>query len=360
MARFLAKAALLAVPVILLSVVQLMLPLDAFCFRSWEALAVGYRTHDVVGLGPVRMPAITALPGPFVPRTRLERVEEGDLGHHTPFAVQRRVVWETDARGYRASPAGEPPVVVLVGDSNVVGSGLTQADTLAEVLRREHGIAAYPYAPEDIESYAADPSFAASPPPVVVLTCVERNVLDAFANVRQARPRASARDSAWLLASDMAVNRLNGSPLLGWVRAQVNGRRQPLVAGGMLFPMGARANATPDPGRVHDAAATVGHWARRLRERGTRLVLLIVPNKENTYADLFGPARSTLVSAMRNALHQEDVAVIDLDADFAAARAADDPPFQADDTHWSAVGVRVAARRIAELVGAEPSRVARP
>lgn len=83
----------------------------------------------------------------------------GDLGAMTADPAvprsAREVVFRTDSLGYRNDLAPAPGDVLLIGDDFVQGSGMTQADTLASVLRREHGVAAYAVgAPGDMMDYA--------------------------------------------------------------------------------------------------------------------------------------------------------------------------------------------------------------
>ncbi len=85
--RFALKAALVAGTTLLPLVVgKLLIPLDWYTFRSWEVLVD-------------RRPAPLAA-GPFYPNQTLRRVEVGDLGARTPFAVEKHVEWYTDASGF--------------------------------------------------------------------------------------------------------------------------------------------------------------------------------------------------------------------------------------------------------------------
>ncbi|MEE8424768.1 MAG: hypothetical protein V3S11_03010, partial [Elusimicrobiota bacterium] len=160
----------------------LVLPPDAFTFRCWEALTA------------TEFPWLWR--GPFYPGRRIEKTEQGDLGKRTEFAVEKRVVWETDRFGFRKrpSPAVERPNIVLVGYSNLVGSGLTQEDTLAAVLERRVGRGVYPYASASIGAFLADPRFQERPPAEVVLVVSEG--LAAKAATYDPNPPAEPK-SAW-------------------------------------------------------------------------------------------------------------------------------------------------------------------
>ena len=61
-------------------------------------------------------------------------VEEGDLAHHTKYSIDKNVFWKTDRLGYRNTSYISNPDILLIGGSNIVGSSLSQEETLASRL----------------------------------------------------------------------------------------------------------------------------------------------------------------------------------------------------------------------------------
>lgn len=134
-----------------------LLPINFFTFRVWEAL-VAQRFYS----------------GHFYPNMKISMLEVGDLGHHTPFAVKKRVEWETDRYGFRKHDSGVNRYrVVIIGDSNIDGSGLTQDDTLFEVLGRRLKCGVYPFTNGNIFT---SERFRDNPPEVVILESIERSI----------------------------------------------------------------------------------------------------------------------------------------------------------------------------------------
>jgi alginate O-acetyltransferase complex protein AlgJ len=354
MKRLLARLLVLCVPWALLVALDLSLPADAFTFRTWEAVAVSYRLYYLAGLGPLRMPMISALPGPFVPALNYNKVEEGDLGHHTIYAVRRPAVWTTDDFGFRIRPGITRPQVVIVGDSEVVGTGLSQEDTLAEVLLREYGISAYPFAPATLADFLADARLSASPPRYLILEGIERNVVEELRSVQlSATPPPRAIAATWLRSLEIALNRVQRLNMVAYFQTLINGRRAPLARRNVLFLRGEENPPSSAPDDVEAVVRTLDSYAEVLGKRGVQLAILIVPDKENTYADLLPNAPDRrLISLLRTALQGSRVTWLELERDFAAARRAGRDPHQLDDTHWSAYGVRLAARNIAAWIGA--------
>ena len=135
MRKFLAKSTLFLLPFVLAIGIELfILPIDFFTFRVWEALVIRkYRN---------------SLPGQFYPNMEVTKIEEGDMAHHTKFAYKRKVKWITDRYGYRKQNTNRSKhQVVIIGDSNIAGSGLTQEDILSEVLEKKLKVGVYPLSP---------------------------------------------------------------------------------------------------------------------------------------------------------------------------------------------------------------------
>jgi hypothetical protein len=89
-----------------------------------------------------------------------------------------------------------------------------------------------------------------------------------------------------------------------------------------------------------------------------RFAVLVVPDKETIYADLFeGAERPALLAALRRELSARGVEAIDLEGPFLAARARGEQPYLSDDTHWSAAGVSLAGALVAAWARAPDQRV---
>jgi hypothetical protein len=347
MRRFLLHLLLLSVPVWLLAAADLVLAPDAFTFRGWEALKVTPLLQPTSRA--LHVPLVTAFPGPFVPDSRLTMVEEGDVGHHTTYSRPRVATWEIDAHGFRERAGRSGPYdLVVVGDSYVAGCGQSQEDTLAEVLEQEHGIPTYPFAPANMSGFLADPRFRERPPRHVVIECVERNVLQTFA------PAPIPEMPVWVVRGEaarrleFALSRMVRLRSLAYLRARLAGPRPVQVRGGELFLAGPEAFRRPDPGRVAAAADSIAREAAQARERGARVAVLLVPDKETIHSDAFPDAPApTLLPALTEALRDRGVTVLDVEPAFRAARATGTPTYFPDDSHWNRTGVGIAASALA-------------
>lgn len=167
-----AKGALLLLPFgVLLALELFVLPLDTFTFRVWEAaLATPYR-----------------YPGPFYPNLSIKKPREyGDFYRRgEPARVQSKpVTWYTDNYGWRNRPEVEAKPkydIVVLGDSNIVGTFLDQKDTIGEALQRRSGFAAYSYAiaHDHISLFFSDRRMVEKAPDLIV---VESKVINWMTN----------------------------------------------------------------------------------------------------------------------------------------------------------------------------------
>ena len=135
MRKFLFKFTLFLFPFFLAICLELfILPIDFFTIRVWESLVVKKFKN--------------ILPGPFYPNMETTKIEEGDLAAHTRFAIKKKVRWMTDRYGYRKQDTDlQKHKMVIIGESNIAGSSLTQEEILSEVLEDQLKVSVYPYAP---------------------------------------------------------------------------------------------------------------------------------------------------------------------------------------------------------------------
>jgi hypothetical protein len=369
--KFMLRLMLFLSPFLLLVGMEVfVLPIDFFTFRVWEALVV--RKLELL------------LPGPFYPDTRVSKEEEGDLAHHTPYAVKRKVVWVTDAHGYRNEDSGRLPYeAVIVGESEIVGSGLTQDEVLSEVLERRMGIGVYPLAPGSMNSFLRRRRFAEHPPRVLILARPERLITD-LPRIRSERMRTSgsfrdrvleARDrlkeqiegTRWIQKLGVLLDRLYKGPMLHFLRANLRRGLSASTGGslksavtphGLIFFLQGRQVEPDVPSSLFDATLrTIKSYHDLLQDRGIRFIFLPIPEKETLFYEYLDLERPRFLDRLNSKLEEMGIETIDLQRPFEEAlHQRSILPYQADDTHWSAEGVRIAAELLETRVKKEDER----
>lgn len=156
------KTALLFGPILLLFVLDaLVLPINTFTFRQWEALMTRFgQNRDYA----------------FLPKADLVQREYGDTFRYQTIVAPRVTRWVTDDIGYRnrsVYAADQAYCFVTIGDSNVVGSSLDQTETLSSMLERDAGCRAYNAAASGwTPRYFYRREFRANPPKFLLLQAI--------------------------------------------------------------------------------------------------------------------------------------------------------------------------------------------
>jgi alginate O-acetyltransferase complex protein AlgJ len=360
--RLTTKAIIFLLPFLGALAVEIFLfPIDHFTFRAWEALKTG-------GIREV-------FPGYFYPNQDLTKLEEGDLGHHTPYAIKKRNRWVTDSSGYRKEPSPVlRPAIVVVGDSNVAGAGVSQEETFAAVLGATLNVDTYPLAPANINTFLKDVRFLANPPDIVIVASVEKAIptlhfprKELIHPTRQWRSLQvvlfSMRTNTAVSAFTVPFDRMFKSNMLHYARASA--RR--LIGGGLnrnvvvgndgatLFLKGALASGTMGERQVAKSVEVIEAYARALKARGSILLFLPIPNKENIYGRLLGiPGPRDFIQRLTGNLRERSIMTLDTQRIFdEAISRGSGPLYLRDDSHWNAQGIRIAAEATAAMIRRE-------
>ena len=350
MKRFFLKSLLFLSPFFIVIAIELfVLPIDQFTFRIWEALFI----KELRSL----------CPGRFYPRMEITKLETGgDLAHDTPFALPKKVTWVTDRYGFRKKDLeGTIPQVVVVGDSNILGSRLTQGEMLSEVLEERLKVPVYPYAPVgSINAFLKDLRFEEAPPKIVVLSVIERTISDLPA-AKQAKTQAGKRvfykwrdefrEMRFIQVVGVFLDRLCKMNMLNYFRARV--RKGPAQGfspveskfGPMYFLQGEEANQEVPEDRLEKAIKTVETCKTVLGERGIRFIFAPIPNKETIYYEyLPNRRRPVFLEQLVRALREKGIETVDSQKAFEDEyRKNATLLYFLDDTHWNQDGVRLMA-----------------
>jgi lysophospholipase L1-like esterase len=357
MKRFFFKILLFLSPFLLAVGIELfILPIDFFTFRVWEAVLIR-KIHSISS-------------GHFYPRVELTKLEiAGDLAHHTAFAIPKKVKWMTDRYGFRKKDLeGVKPQVVIVGDSNIAGQGLTQEEMLSEVLEEQLKVPVYPYAPVgSINTFLKDSRFKKDPPKVVIVSCIERDITGMpLPKLSQRSERLQSfyewRDRIrlirWVQSAGVLLDRLFKMNMLNHIRAKIGNRASmdfyhyPSKFGSMLFVEGEAANQEIPHERFQKTVETIEAYDRILRETNIRFIFLPIPNKENIYHDFLPDSRRPVfLEQLIKELKKRKIETVDTQKAFEDEyRKNSALLFFLDDSHWNARGVRLAADRTVKLI----------
>ncbi|MDR2018606.1 MAG: hypothetical protein LBQ00_07030 [Syntrophobacterales bacterium] len=362
MKKFVTKSILFAAPFVVLALVEIFaLPLDFFTFRVWESVKVDTLKN--------------ILPGYFYPRISITKTEQGDITHHTVYALEKTVEWHTDQFGYRNRDDTRAPEIVIIGDSNTVGTGLTQSDTLSVALESRLGVRVYSFAPASLNVFLRDRQLTHDKPRVVIVATIERDV----PSLRTLKPeltypsvlerkfmelRSAIKGFRSLQGVAVPVDRLFKANMLHYYRASVrraitmvflHGEKIPPPKQNipsMHFLFGDLAVQDVPPDQLERALTVVKSYNDLLKSMDIRFIFLPIPNKENIYHDLLpSKKKPVFLGQTIDAMRKKGIETIDLQSAFDEAYRRNGPVlYLPDDTHWSAEGVRIAAELLADAI----------
>jgi len=365
MKKFVFKSVLFLVPFLVAIGIELfVLPIDFFTFRVWEALVIRkYRN---------------ILPGEFYPNMEITKIEEGDLAHHTRFTHKRKVRWVTDRYGYRKQNTNRSRhEVVVIGDSNIAGSGVTQEDILSEVLEKKLGMSVYPISPGSLDTFLRERRFQRDPPNIVIISSVERFMFSlppvkvTSKNV-STKLRIVIRDIGYRLRNQISgshliqfvgvsLDRIYKANMLQYLRASLR-RMGPSDSGAIpsgsvsskygpvFFLQGADANKDVPKDRLDQVVEVIKTYDELLRRKGIRFIFLPIPEKENIYHESLHTPRPVFLEQLIAALKNLGIETVDTQTAFEDAFRKGVLLYHTNDTHWNENGVKIAAELLKEVI----------
>lgn len=361
-------------------------PIDKEGFRAWENLSVLEKNE--------------VLTGPFYPGMSLHRTEYGDQAKPAGFEVPKDVIWETDKYGFRKKQTSkEDADIVVIGDSFIAGSTLTQTDMLTEKLQNLTGRSAYPYAPSHIKAFISDQRFISYPPKVVILAMAEKlfqDVPEIDADLKPTTPSIFSLDfirlNGGIQKTAIVYDRLKKKYFFDLMRVKVyeflenfrvvllsSLKRNDSSSSKPLVQETTPLRVESDPGFtmatdrsmvfsvqaddyfvfLDDKKIDFHVWKMKgyrdyLKNRGIRFIVAVIPNKENIYYKILkgNKGKPDFINRFNLKAKQEGLEVADIQTVFNKSYNASpkDLLFQVDDSHWNRLGVQLAAGEIAKII----------
>ncbi|MBW2542915.1 MAG: hypothetical protein JRF15_12580 [Deltaproteobacteria bacterium] len=315
----------------------------------------------------------------FAANQQIAMQEIGDLGRLSwvrSLQVPREVVFTTDRWGLRNPIEIEHPRVVVLGDSYVAGSSVTDRETLTVAMSRELREPIYNFAVQSVDVpalFLRDPRFAENPPEIVIWAPVARQIRPrplAFPALGEDSPSAfeSAlfairRAGEALEGFEGRLNRDNG--LTHWARYLYNELQHRWFGNpnlidtpeGRFLALGLEdqgLTVSAEEREVETVIAMVQAFSTFLAEHRVHLIYCPIPESGTIYPEFFPEeAREALalpsfLDRLIDGSRARGVQVVDLRPIFRANKF----PYlyQPDDSHWNPRGIQLAASALAEAV----------
>lgn len=294
---------------------------------------------------------------PFYPNQSIKMKEIGDLGFHTHAAVVKNVVWKTDRLGYRNDSVITDPDILIVGDSFLAGSTLTQDSTLTNTLIRltNHKYKIYNIAPVQFSTCVSLINKGIiKKPKLIIRISVERfmgMIADTTEDSRFNRTYKINQKYPQLLTS---VDRLRKFASMQWFNARFKNRTgigfPSAVNPKMLFLEGIHS-IDNDSGLYHESIKSNTMFYYKCKSWGVKYLYIPMPNKETVYWDLVPYSKQPnllyLVASALNKLGIDNINPIPI---YNKAKGTGQWLYNLDDTHWASPAVQILAKEIVHYI----------
>jgi len=342
------------------------LPIDAFTFRCIEAVKAKN--------------SFATFPGPFYPNKEIIKVVQGGLGHHTKYAVEKKVKWITDKYGYRKRNENvDRYEIVVIGDSNIAGSSLTQEEMYSEQLEKKLGLGVYPLAIANINTFLNSSRFNNNSPEIVILESIERNIprLPEIRIKKNIAKRAGIKNAtkAFLKKNQrLAVlcDRISKRCMYNYVTKTLSRTGQRLhVKIRSLFEQAPKKVEAQEQTKMlclpewhYSETRNISQetldiivqriktYKKVLNEKGIRFIFFPLPDKKTIYwKELSFEEKPIFLERLIPKLKAEEIEVLDVEGNFKKVSEENNIlVYHTDDSHWNAEGVKVAVNLTEKLL----------
>lgn len=332
----------ISLPIIFLWVIEVVcLPINYFNHRNWEALSLHSKIPHY---------------GAFYPNITISSAEVGDLAHHTKFAIEKKVTWKTDEMGYRNGHFIKNPNVVIIGDSFMAGTSLTQENIFSNQLSKScnNQLKIYNLAPATFYQWVnLLESKIIEKPEYVVFSIVERNIPEVYSNQninynsKKEKVKKIIRD-----AGIAQVDRLTRFYSLKWAASRMKNNKlafpQSPVNPKMFFLNG-KKNKFKNDGDIENAIQAIVSYKKYCDEKGVKFIFIPIPDKETIYYDMVPyknqPDYINKLCSKLSALGVDNINTV------LVMSKEKQLLYHYDDTHWNQYGVKVVVDALKKKLG---------
>jgi alginate O-acetyltransferase complex protein AlgJ len=316
------------------------LPLDFGTFRCWEALSVNKYPEYFYGS--------------LYPNSTLLKTEVGDLAHHTQFAKEKLVFFQTDKYGFRNTDFIKNPKILIIGDSFTWGGGLNQDEIVSSVLNRDYpDVTSYNIAPANFNTFIQLLSKnIINKPEMIVLSCIERNILEDYyvPNIglydKKVKSLGSKGQYLYMVA-DRISKKIMWNYFSARIKKSTGSGIQSSVNKNLFFFQGEKVALSANEETISKFTERIVTYKKYCDSLGIKFVFLPIPNKETILYKLV-PLQSQpdILIKLHQELLQRNIATINTLDLFNYNNEKGIMLYQADDTHWNKTGVKLAAKEI--------------
>ena len=342
MKKVIAKSILfLLIPIFLLLLCDIIIPIKVFVYRPFEALIFAKISAN----------------SPFYPNESLKMNAVGDLCHHKENSIVKDEFWETDELGFRNDKYIKDADVLIIGDSFIAGSSLTQSNIISnEIMKLDTNLKVYNIAPSSISQFDRLLKLGKiNKPKQIIFSTVERSVPEKIHYY-------NANDKVEKLKKLLFYKNLNAyldffvkvCPL-NWIKARVSNSKGVGIKGvndSKMYFLHSTAPIMHTQMDLISTKNTLVTYKKYCDSLHVKFVFMPMPDKETVYPELVPLVNQPkYLFQLDSSLRSSGIATINTLKIYNEYRKTNtNLLYHLDDTHWNSTATKIIATEIIKQI----------
>jgi alginate O-acetyltransferase complex protein AlgJ len=326
------------IPLLVVWIIEIvLLPINFFNHRNWEALQVHSKIPHY---------------GPFYSNQNIESVEVGDLAFATKLAVPKKTKWITDSLGFRNNTFIKNPDIIIIGDSFIAGTSLSQEHTFTNQLSKlfNDSLQIYNLAPSNFSSFDELIKInILKKPKILIYSHVERTVPELFVEkpfIDNQFQRSKSLIRKIKIAEE--VDLFTRFYSLKWLAAKIkksNGQGVISSTNKKFLFHKEEITATRTTTEINNSINAILSYQKYCNKNNIKFIYMPIPNKETIFFDWISLQKQPdYLKKLNQKLITNNIPIIDVLALFNLSRKNNQIVYHYDDTHWNKLGVSLVAK----------------
>lgn len=340
MNKFLIKCLFFIIPFFIWLIIEGILPITTFTFRHQEASL--YKT---------RIPHRSK----YYPNINSSMNAVGDLCAHTNNSIIKKEVWRTDDWGFRNNEFIENPDILIIGDSYVLGCGLSQEETISSKVASKfnYKLKVYNMASSSMREFDKNMKLGIiKKPKLLIYSIVERNIPPIMRSyiLKSSKLKENIRSIFEFYNINVFLDKALRMYSLTWLKARINHSKRrsiPAVGNTKMFFLSGINQIHNDEDLLATAKAIIS-YKKYCDTLGINFLFLPMPNKETVYYELvpFSKQPNYLIEldSILNKSNVFTINTLDIYNDYRKENKS--LLYHYDDTHWNSNATEIIANEI--------------
>lgn len=276
----------------------------------------------------------------------------GDLCHHSSNEIIKKEVWRTDKLGFRNDSFIQNPDILIIGDSFTQGTGLTQDETISNLIKfnSKNQIKVYNMAPSKFSEFDKFLKLGiVKKPKLIVFSIVERNIPEEIVKFDPSKYSTLSnrvQKAFGLFGFNVFLDKAFKFYSIKWIKARIEnskGKGVPSIGNSNMYFLEG-VNQIHKKVDLNKSIKNILGYKKYCDSLGIKFLFMPMPNKETIYYERvpFNEQPNYLLK-LDSVLKRKNVVTINTLKIYNEylAREKNKLLYHLDDTHWNSNATRL-------------------